>query len=1073
MKTMKKIVAILAVALMLCSMLPLSVAADGNVADFDTLKTNTSYVTSTTTDGWKAVNAAILSGGSSDSNPKFTFIGSSESTRAICLNGKTSAVGTLTSPTLTGGISKLTFSYGLPFSSDKVGLAITVTSADGATVAETTITNTSAIQKKKYDFDWDLDTPITGDFTIVIKNTSPSNSSKNKDRTAIWNLAWVSAAVGCDHASLACDAKCPNCGEVKEHKFSNICVAECENGCGTANPAYVAGHDYSNAYDATCNVCGATREVTFPEADSTLTLPDATALGTGVDSNQYTTDKYYVTGTIVETYGDSWATYGNFYIEDAEGNRFLIYGISTHNEDGTDTRYDAMTVKPEIGVTITVYGVIGNYNGNAQMKSSWLISMEGGCAHEYEYECSTICKKCGHGEREAVCSSDADYLCQEGACNYCGEAIAALEHDFDDQWDPDCNYGCGYTREVEEKPDFATITFDDASKRTERTDDIQVWTENGITVTNNKDKSTSNIIESCNPVRFYKNSEIVIAYAGMTSIEFHCNTEEYATALATSIGDAATTDGKVVTVNLAEAADSYSVALTGGQVRMDSITVYGSAGGSEEPPVECEHSWNAATCTEPATCALCGAKEGEALGHKYVEDIIDATCTATGTKTYECSVCFDSYDESIPMKAHDYVEGFCSACGAEEPDGFILVTDVNDLKVGDTIIIVAADDNYAMGAQKTNNRGAVAITKADNVIVPVDGIQIITLEAGLVEGTFAFNTGDGYLYAASGSSNHLKTQTKLDENGSWLISIADGVVSIVAQGTNARNVMQYNPNNGNPLFACYGSASQKAVAIYKQAAEPACAHDYDNACDVDCNLCGETREVQHNVIHVDAVAPTCTAMGNVEYWYCDVCGMAWLDAECTTNTNLKAVKLPMTEHTYFDACSAICEVCGYEREVSHNVIHVEAADATCVANGNIEYWYCDACGMAWLDAECTKNTNIKAVKLPATGEHTYDDDYDADCNVCGDIREVPEEPVDIIYGDADGDGEITLTDASLLGQYLNGWDVTLDEVAADADGDGEITLTDASLLGQYLNGWDVVLGPANPPLFNDGELGEW
>ena len=91
-------------------------------------------------------------------------------------------------------------------------------------------------------------------------------------------------------------------------------------------------------------------------------------------------------------------------------------------------------------------------------------------------------------------------------------------------------------------------------------------------------------------------------------------------------------------------------------------------------------------------------------------------------------------------------------------------------------------------------------------------------------------------------------------------------------------------------------------------------------------------------------------------------------------------------------------------------------------------------------------------------EHTYDDEYDADCNECGETREV-EQPGGILYGDADGDGEVTLTDAALLGQYLAGYDVTVDEVAADADGDGEVTLTDAALLGQYLAGYDVTLGP--------------
>jgi hypothetical protein len=67
------------------------------------------------------------------------------------------------------------------------------------------------------------------------------------------------------------------------------------------------------------------------------------------------------------------------------------------------------------------------------------------------------------------------------------------------------------------------------------------------------------------------------------------------------------------------------------------------------------------------------------------------------------------------------------------------------------------------------------------------------------------------------------------------------------------------------------------------------------------------------------------------------------------------------------------------------IVAVEATESTCSENGNIAYWYCAACGQAWLDADCTLNTNLKAVVLP-TIEHTYDHDYDTDCNACGVIR---------------------------------------------------------------------------------------
>jgi hypothetical protein len=62
----------------------------------------------------------------------------------------------------------------------------------------------------------------------------------------------------------------------------------------------------------------------------------------------------------------------------------------------------------------------------------------------------------------------------------------------------------------------------------------------------------------------------------MTKIEFTCNNGSYATALKSSITTGTVTvNGSVVTVELGAAADSYVISsLSGGQVRMDSLTVY-------------------------------------------------------------------------------------------------------------------------------------------------------------------------------------------------------------------------------------------------------------------------------------------------------------------------------------------------------------------------------------------------------------------------------------------------------------------------------------------------------------------
>ena len=150
------------------------------------------------------------------------------------------------------------------------------------------------------------------------------------------------------------------------------------------------------------------------------------------------------------------------------------------------------------------------------------------------------------------------------------------------------------------------------------------------------------------------------------------------------------------------------------------------------------------------------------------------------------------------------------------------VTDASTLQVGDKIVIVAKDYNYAIGkSQGKNNRGQAAVTKSGNDVSWTSGVQEIELQAGTKTGTFAFyvenstdNATKGYLYAASSSSNYLKTQTTNNDNGSWAITIAaDGTATVKAQGTYTRNVMQYNQSSS--LFACYSSASQKAICIYK------------------------------------------------------------------------------------------------------------------------------------------------------------------------------------------------------------------------------------------------------------------
>ena len=292
--------------------------------------------------------------------------------------------------------------------------------------------------------------------------------------------------------------------------------------------------------------------------------------------------------------------------------------------------------------------------------------------------------------------------------------------------------------------------------------------------------------------------------------------------------------------------------------------------------------------------------------------------------------------------------------------------------------------------------------------------------------------------------------------------------------------------------------------IVMEKVAPACEHEYDDCNDLDCNLCGETREFGHNLQYNPAKDPIdCATPGNIENWYCSNCNEYFANAEATEMINPWYISITVDcvrPEGVADCADWTCEVCGNENYGSgeHDTGvpacqdgHCSKCDQDVAGFGHQNYdgpaclpGNCYYCGEAmepvahengaWapcLEGECAYGCGLT---YPATAEHVDEDgdDYcdtcwnhlahvDADgdgwCDICW--SEMPEEPVEIVYGDANGDGEITILDEALLSQYLAEWDVTLDEVAADANGDGEITILDEALLSQYLAEWDVTLGP--------------
>ena len=140
----------------------------------------------------------------------------------------------------------------------------------------------------------------------------------------------------------------------------------------------------------------------------------------------------------------------------------------------------------------------------------------------------------------------------------------------------------------------------------------------------------------------------------------------------------------------------------------------------------------------------------------------------------------------------------------------------------------------------------------------------------------------------------------------------------------------------------------------------------------ECSVCGLKRRENTPIdklthVHIGitkhaAVAATCNAKGNVEYWTCSspLCaGKFYGDDKCQLELTKVETAVDQNNH-----------VGGTEVK--------NAVKETCGKDGYTGDTYCKGCNQ--------KTATGK--KVDATGKHTYTDDKDASCNVCGHEREV-------------------------------------------------------------------------------------
>lgn len=160
---------------------------------------DTSYISRTNADGWKATGARSDAAAYTGNAPMIT------------LNGKTSVPGTLTSSVIKGGIGKLAFNYGFAFGDDQFSLTITVKKADGTVIKSEKLEKTGLTKETVYDVVLDIN--ANEDVILEIVNNGLTNTAagtdKNKDRLGIWNLCWTAPEAAPETTAAPVDTTAP------------------------------------------------------------------------------------------------------------------------------------------------------------------------------------------------------------------------------------------------------------------------------------------------------------------------------------------------------------------------------------------------------------------------------------------------------------------------------------------------------------------------------------------------------------------------------------------------------------------------------------------------------------------------------------------------------------------------------------------------------------------------------------------------------------------------------------------------------------------------------------------------
>ena len=384
-----------------------------------------------------------------------------------------------------------------------------------------------------------------------------------------------------------------------------------------------------------------------------------------------------------------------------------------------------------------------------------------------------------------------------------------------------------FTAQWVEAVDPVTVTFDATIDISDQTTSI---TKNGITITSSK---FDNNEEGKYYYQCYASSAMTVSseVGNITNIELTCTAEETAK-YGPGNWEFAGYSYNSYNGSWAGSAETVEFGTAGQQVRMTQIAVtYIPNGNTPKQPAGLSYTqtsysiaqnegFTAPTLNNPNNLVVTYSGNNDAVATVNEETGAITLGEATGIVTITASAAAQG---NYNAGTASYTLTVNAPVVIDELTGtWELVTDASQLVAGKKVIIASVPDEGAAVTMSTtqaaNNRiGLAGATVSEGVISAQNGTAVFTIEEGEVENTIAFkSSSDEYLYAASSEKNYIRSQETNDDNGSWIVSISEGVATIVAQGENTHKLMRYNPNSGNPIFSCYATNSTTGtlVALY-------------------------------------------------------------------------------------------------------------------------------------------------------------------------------------------------------------------------------------------------------------------